>query len=137
MGFKDRIKTFVDGGPNYQARKKAEAEAKKEALEAEMAGYKAGLKTGAKQRGIERGIAKGRGGSGIGGFMANASRGMKAFEAGAGGLIGDMNFDGMGQGLNSDFSGIGGFGASQPKKVVRVVHVHKHYHKAKPRRRGR
>lgn len=124
-------KKVLFGGPQHQERKRLEKEAKDEAFKEEMAGYKAGLKAGAKQRGMDRGINAGKGKSGFGGFLEGAGRSMQAFDRGAGMLVGDMDFGGIGSGLNSDFTGIGGFGSEKP---VRQRHRNRHN---RQRRRGR
>ena len=120
------IKRLIHGGPEYQKRKEAEKQAKAEAYEVEMKSYKEGLKIGARRKGRERGIAKGQGKSGLGGFLQGAGRSMQAFESGAGGLIGDVDLGGIGQGLNADFGGLGGFGGTEPRQ-----------HRQRPRKRNK
>lgn len=120
MGLLDKI---IHGGPETQERKKAEAEARHDALKAEMAGYKKGLIKGAKVKGETRGFAKGSAKGGIGGFVGKMGATMNAFEKGAGPLVGDINFSGIGSGLGG-FDAFGMGGGSSPKK------------RSKPRRRS-
>lgn len=94
-------KKVWNGSPEYQERKRAEADARKEAKAQELIGYKAGLMAGAKERGYEKGKAKAQGGSG---FLAGASRSMQAFNQGAKA----MGFSDFGM----DFGKIGGGGGN-------------------------
>ncbi len=132
--------TTKAGYDKYQAKRK---------LERETAGTKAwrrdqlnkaeqefefkGELQGRRSRGYQRGLERGRGG---GGTMASIGRGIQAFDAAAGELIGDVDLGGIGGGLQGDFSGIG-FGGMMDRGHPKQHRRPRPRSRSRSRRRGR
>lgn len=113
---KDFGKRLIFGGPEYQkrkAQKKADDEMiRQNAHEFEIKGRAAGARDRAYKQGYDK--ERYRQG-GLTGKLQTVQRGINAFDSVAGSLIGDINFEGMGQGIGGDF----GFGGQSRKQQRR------------------
>lgn len=130
------------GGPEYNRRKEEAKQLEEEARKARLEGLRAGTIVGARKAGFKEGKEKAMRKGGITGFLERVSEGAKTMDKTAGALTGDVNFGGMGKGLEFDFGGggrggigsglefdFGGNGTSRKKTRHKRSHKRRHSRK--------